>query len=552
MRPKNPVRPKNPQPNQSSPVARDTAPDIVSWRPGTTSGHEPGNLPGHQTPEGAQPPGVHTPAVVITDLPPETHIRPILADLPISHYYLAPGLVERLPEPDPQTGWRSIVSGRKYVDLLEGGTVLLGTDAEGHFRAKSMTELMPSGPRLERVAGTPKWRKLQPASSVRDDSELIISRHRLPDDEPSPPGPSKRPRVDEQESSAQAEDPAAPGRSGVGDSAPPPHTRLPGSAAEPWMNWGIAAHHASPEDVTIGGVLYSTVPRGALPDDPIVYIKNPAHLVYDFDLLQSTLRRDLDQQPRGAIKVPPSQRWEIDPNLPFDKAFTDQVATYFPELTDISLLNVAREQFRRANGSDNATGVGLTTLRQVFNDWTTSRPTPRPELTDPLLMLPITPMSASQGNARKLELPVLSDPAPLQRLEFAAHKFREQWHYFLTTQTGVELKRFMANLLKRNGYIVFDPTNATSYPALVFRRAGHDFVFYMSLHRVRGKNIHVPSASDPGLAPGRLLERIGHPAMQAVENAKAAGKLIWLKGGSQVAVGQPDAAFIVRIDDGSL
>ncbi|MHC8319720.1 hypothetical protein ACYZT4_03295 [Pseudomonas sp. GB2N2] len=430
-----------------------------------------------------------------------------------------------MPEPDAQHGLRSIVSGRKYVDLVDGGTVLLGVDAEGHYRAKLMSELIPSGPRLARVGNTPQWRRIEPDNISTVDSELIVTRRQLPLDEAT--GPAKRPRMTD----------------GMIDGQP-----VPGAGAVPWSDWGIAPPQASPTDVTIAGIRYKTVPRSETAAEPIVYIKHPAHVNYDFDLLQRTLSLDPANQPRGAIQVPPDQHWEIDPTRPFEVALTDYVATYFPELTEVSMLNVAREQFALANGCRFATGTGLTTLRQVFNDWKTTNNTPRPELADPLLMLPITPTSPGQGTNRILALPALSDPAPLRRLEFDPHKFQDTWDYFTLTQSAIDAKRFMKDLLERNGYAVFTPTSAPTYPALVFLRNGHDFVFYMSLYRARGNKIHVPSTDVRILTPDRMLQQIGQPAMQAVERAHKVNKLIWLRGGSHVSAQQPNSVFIVRTD----
>lgn len=521
MSPKHPIRPKTPgDSNQGASRIRDTAPDNLPRRPGSTQRDAPDQPQGHQFPESSQPPDVQPPAIEIIDLPADLLISRTTTEHLISHFYLAPKLVERLPAPDPETGIRLIPSGRQYVDLVDGGTVPLGIDPQGHFKAKQMAELVPSGPRLERVEGTSKWRQVQPGSRDSGDSELIVSRRRLPGDEQDEAGPSKRPREIEP---------------------------LPDS--EPWKNWAIAPQHASPEDITIEGVRYKTVPLNDAPDHPIVYIKNPTHLVYDFDLLQRTLSGDIEQQPRGAIQLPSTRRWEIDPNLPFDKALTDYVATYFPELSVISLLNVARKQFSLANGSDTATNAGLTTLRQVFNDWKSSSITPRPELVDPLLMLPVAPMTPGSGGYRVVELPLLSDQMPLQRLVFDPHKFREEWRYFSTTQYAGDLKRFMADLLTRNGYVVFEPTTAQSYPALVFRRPEHDFVFHMTLHRVLGKKIHIPPASDQGFSHYRLPELIGLPAMRAVQEAETTNKLVWLKGGSQVSKDRQDSVFIVRTND---
>ncbi|MHC8358477.1 hypothetical protein ACYZTL_25530 [Pseudomonas sp. LB3P81] len=148
-----------------------------------------------------------------------------------------------------------------------------------------------------------------------------------------------------------------------------------------------------------------------------------------------------------------------------------------------------------------------------------------------------------------MELPLLSDQVPLQRLEFDPGKLLEEWRYFTTTQNGADLKRFMTNLLTRYGYTVFAPTSADAWPALVFQRTGHDFGFYMTLHRVLGKRIHIPSTSHRGFSPDRLPKLIGLPAMQAVQGAQAVNKLIWLKGGSQSSADRPGSIFIVRSDD---
>ncbi|VVP30580.1 hypothetical protein PS838_04320 [Pseudomonas fluorescens] len=506
--------------NTLTPGRPDATLDRLPGRPGFSPGHEP-DLPQRQ------PFLEHTPAhdaqlaaIEITDLPASTHISRLTTDHPISRYYLPPKMVERLPAPDPQTGFRSISSGRKFVDLVDGGTVLLETDAQGHLRAKQLSELLPSGPRLERVEGTLEWRQVSVNSIRTGDSELIISRHPVQGDGQEEAGPSRRPRI-----------PEAP------------------ASSEPWKNWGIATHHASPEDVTIEGAQYKTVPRVDTPDHPIVYIKNPAHLIYDFDLFQSTLRQHAEQQPRGAIQVPPTHHWTVDPTLPFDRTLTQYVATYFPELSNLCVLNVARKQFSLANGSDIATGVGLTTLRQAHNDWKTSSITPRPELVDPLLMLSVLPTVPGKGTYRIVELPDSADQVSLQRLEFDTQKFSREWNYFTSTLAAGDYKRFMKNLLTRNGYTVFELSPAQNFPAVVFTRPGHDFVFYMTLHRIRGRKVQTPPNDDRRYAPERLPELIGLPAMRAVQNAEAANKLVWLKGGGQFRGDHPDSVFIVRTDD---
>ncbi|MEX5689156.1 hypothetical protein [Pseudomonas silesiensis] len=520
MSPKYPSRPKAPgSTNDSTPGRRDTTADHLPRRPGILPGHEPDLSQPHLYPEHSAAPDAQPPAVEITDLPASTHISRITTDHPISHYYLPPKMVDRLPAPDPLTGFRSISSKRKFVDLVDGGTVLLGTDRHGHLRVKRLSELEPSGPRLERVEGTLAWRQVRAVSIGTGDSELIITRHPLAGDGLEA-GPSRRPRI--------------------------PDT---GASSEPWKNWGIAAHHASPGDISIEGVRYKTVPRVDASDHPIAYIKNPAHLIYDFDLFQATLRQHIEQQPRGAIQVPPTHHWEVDPRMPFDRTLTDYVAAYFPELSDLSLLNVARKQFSLANGSDIATGAGLTTLRQVFTDWKTSSVTPRPELADPLLMLSVLQTIPGKGSHRIVELPDPADQVPLQRLQFDSQKFSGEWRYFSSSLTAGAIKRFMKDLLTRNGYTVFELGPAHTFPTVVFTRTGHDFVFYMSLHRIHGRKVQISPSDERRYVPERLPELIGPAAMRAVQNAEAANKLIWLKGGGQILADHPDSVFIVRTDD---
>ena len=483
MRPKNPIRPKIPGPSiEGAPTTRDLVPDYLPTRPGHLPGQGAEPIPGTRLPDPVQFPGPQDAAIAISNLPAETQVTRITLEPPISNYYLPPRLVERLPAPNPQTGLRSILSGRQYVDLADGGTVLLGTDAQGHPRAGHPSERVPSGPRLERVPGTHVWRQLS-ATSV------------------------------------------------------------------PWKHWGISLQQASPQDIVIDGTCYRTLPRGNVPDHPIAYIRNPDHRVYDFDRLHNVLRHFPDQQPRGAIQIPPTRQWEIDPTRPFDRTLTDYVEHYFPGLADASIENIARTQFILANGSDTATEAGMTALRQVFNEWKTQARTPRPELADPLLMLPITPTSAGNGSSRLLELSHPGELGPLRRLAFDPDKFREDWRYFITTQYGGDLKRFMRNLLIRHGYTVFELTPAQNYATLVFKRTGHDFLYHMTVHRVHGRRLHIHDNASDGLNPVRLPDLIGEPATQALRAAEAADKVIWLKGGSHVSTDYGNSVFIVRTDD---
>ncbi len=507
MSPKRPTRPKTDTPD-TTPVVRDTTPDTPTpprLMPDTlidpTLTHPAWQLPA--------PPVTRRQMIEIYDLPAETHVRDSTVQRPIGSYFLAPGLVNRLPPPDLLNGIRS--AGRHaYVDLVEGGTVQIGPDAQNGMRARLSNELLASGPLLERVEGTLVWRPVLTGNAPdAGTSQLFISRHRVPDDEPSAV-PSKRPRLEE----------------------------------TPWNGWSIDPQHATPGDIRVDGIQYKVIPRGNA-NDPIVYIKNPNHLIYDFDLLDRTLRLDPQQQPRGAIQVPPAQHWQIDPTLPFERPLTNYVSQYFPELSATSLENIAFHQFVLANGANIATGSGLTLLRQTFNDWKTGNSHPRPQLADPLLMLPILPTSGG-GAIRVIELPTPTPGGPLQRLDFDPALFRQEWLYSTNTQSAVDLKRFMATLLTRNGYAVFDPSPSNSFPALVFKRTGHDYVFFISLHRIRGRKINQTLNVDQHSASLRLHIQVGAAAAAAVIAAHATHKVVWLRGGPQTLANADDTVFIVR------
>jgi len=459
----------------------------------------------------------------IVDLPAETHITPVVVHAPIEHFFLAPNQLSRIPAPNALSGIRELGTQRHFVDLQEGGTVLLGIDSENHFRARLNSDYRPSGPRLERVEGTLTWRvKPSDDGAGGGDSRLTLKRLRNPDDDP--------------------QDVVAPKRSS---------TATGEEWSDPWKKWDAPPQQASIASIEVDGIRFLLVPRGTDPDHPIVYIKNPEHWVYDFDYMERILGTDLMQQPRGAIRVPPANQWEVDPNLPFQHPLKQYIATYFPLLSETSVNKVARHQFGLANDGDMATGVGLTRLRQTFNDWKRGNSTPHPPLADPLLMLPtLATSSGGPGLSRTLELPALTPEGPLQRLDFDLT--RQEWDYFKTTQSGVELKRLMANILNRQGYDVFTPTPSSSFPALVFRRENHPFVFFISLHRVRGRKVHQPLSSAPDATDARLNTQVGYPALQEILQAHAEKRLVWLKGGSQIHASQPDSIFIVRDDESRL
>ncbi len=454
------------------------------------------------------------------------------APVSLDNYHLSPELVPLLSAPDATSGIRTFRT-RTYVELEDGATVLLGRDAEQNYRARSSTELIASGPRLEQVEGSLLWRRVpQPIEPGSSDSPQTITLHSLSDDELSEGPAPKRQRT----------------------TSPPPQSEAAVQGPAVFKrDWAFKPTLTLPHFITVNDVHYKVMSRMEARDYPILYIQPPTHPAYDFDVLEAILRHTPDEQPRAVIRVPPDNHWEIDARLPFEKPLTAYVRDVFPEVTTVTLENIARKQFELANSSTYADAAGLTALRQIFHSWKQATPSPHPQWSDPLLMLSVLPTSSgTTSTSRAIELPFPSTTGTLNRLDFDPMRFRRQWDYFLSTYSTVDFKRFMADLLSRHGYTVMEPNNFNSFPALVFRRTGHDYLFFMSLHRTRIPKLSLPTHTNPNTTGMNLETQVGDAAAQAVKDAHAANKIVWLKGGSQILPGHADTVFIIRDDNARL
>ena len=528
MSPRRNTRPTLPTSSPDTPRTRgDTSPETLPGSPTRGTGTDPAPV----TPPGRQPDAVDppSPTIQLAEITSQTPAHESTTAVPLDHYQLSPELVPMLSEPDTLSGIRTFRT-RTYVDLAEGGTVLLGRDADQHYRARLGTELIASGPRLEQVEGSLLWRLAHRAETDIPGSTLTITRRRPAEDEPSEVVAPKRQHTPSPPSEATSQN--APAFS---------------------KPWGIEPRLTVPDFITLGDAHYKVVTRVDAREYPIAYIQHPSHSPYDFDVLEATLRHTPDEQPRSVIRVPPDNHWQIDARLPFDKPLTAYVRQAFPEVTTVTLENIARKQFTLANDSPFADAAGLTALRQIFNSWKNSTPSPHPQWSDPLLMLPVLRAASGTSNtSRSLDLPNPTSRMSLDRLDFDPQRFPQQWDYFVTTYSPTDLKRFMANLLTRNGYAVFEPNALNSFPALVFRRPGHDYVFFMSLHRTRIPKISLPAHTHPSTTGVDLETQVGEHAAKAVRDAHRNNKVIWLKGGSQIRPNYADTVFIVRDDDARL
>ncbi len=528
MSPRRNTRPTLPTSSPDTPhSSRDTSPETVPGSPTRGEGGDPAPV----TPPGRQPDAAEplSPTIQLAEITSQPPVHESTTVVPLDHYHLSSELIPMLSAPDATSGIRTFRT-RTYVDLAEGGTVLLGHDAEQNYRARLSTELIASGPRLEQVEDSLLWRLAHRAETDAADATSSITRRRPAEDEPSEVVEPKRQHTISPPSEPAVESPPAFGK-----------------------NWGVEPRLTVPDFITVDGVHYKVVTRTDAREYPIAYIQQPSHSRYDFDVLEATLRHTPDEQPRSVIRMPPDNHWQIDARLPFDKPLTGYVREAFPEVSTATLENIARKQFTLTNSSSFADAAGLTALRQIFSSWKNGTPSPHPEWSDPLLMLPVLrAASGSSSTSRSLDLPNPTSRMSLDRLDFDPQRFAQQWDYFVTTYSPMDLKRFMANLLTRNGYGVFEPNSLNSFPALVFRRTGHDYVFFMSLHRTRIPKISLPAHTHPNTTGISLETQVGEHAANAVREAHQNNKLIWLKGGSQIRPNYPDTVFIVRDDDARL
>jgi hypothetical protein len=110
----------------------------------------PGNSPSGGTARNESRP---LPAMVIQATPDEVRPPPRRSSLESYLIYANATL------PDANSSGFRVVNGRTYVDLSIGGTVLVGTDPDtGLYRARLSSELLPSGPVLERDGNSGFWR----------------------------------------------------------------------------------------------------------------------------------------------------------------------------------------------------------------------------------------------------------------------------------------------------------------------------------------------------------------------------------------------------------
>ncbi|MHC8319721.1 hypothetical protein ACYZT4_03300 [Pseudomonas sp. GB2N2] len=431
--------------------------------------------------------------------------------------FLASFLASSLTKPQTD-GLRHGKHQRVYAEIENEGVTLVRRNARGEYQAASANELIASGPLLERITGTDFWRRKNTDTSDEQ------------------PGPSnrKRPRLDEDTDTSPVTESLAT------------HLRAQDApvldlSAALWRNWGTSTKPLSGESVEIDSLHYRIVPHGSPERTGVAYLENPQFSPTRYAEFEQMLRDDPTLQPKWAVRK--NDQWQVvESPRPFDKNLTGYVGATFRDFSDTSLSTVAKAVFNRANNADVINAFGLMVMHQTYRNWAspTRARAPRPELADPLLMLPALPVS---NGLLALTVP---DAGVLRRLDFAPQHFQTEWNNYNADRSDYNLKRLVGSVLVRNGYEVFPLTNEHRGPTLVFTRANHDAVFFLKLGRVEGDAIRQITPSGNELTDPHLGSRIGEPAHAALRMAFDQNKVVWLLGGTQKTAAGLESVFIIR------
>ncbi|VVQ06081.1 hypothetical protein PS918_04681 [Pseudomonas fluorescens] len=405
---------------------------------------------------------------------------------------------------------------RIYAEIENEGVTLVRRDANGEYRAASPNKLDATGPLLERVAGTDFWRR----KSAEEQ-----------------PGPSKRPRLDEDTSDTSDTESFAAGLL-TQDSPMDLSSAL-------WRNWGTATKPQSGESIAIDGLHYRIVPGGAPDSTHVAYLEHPHFSPSRYADFEQMLHDNPTLQPRWAVRQ--DNTWRVvESSRPFDKNLTGYVSVTFRDFSDTSLSTVARAVFNRANNAEVINAFGLMVLHQTFRNWISpSRArAPRRELADPLLMLPVASRLPSSNGW--ITLPPPDAAGALRRLDFAPEHFPVEWTNYTSDPSDYNLKRMVGSVLVRNGYDVFPLTQDHRAPLLVFTRRNHDAVFFLRLERVNGESVREITSPGDELSNPQLPSLIGEPARAALLSAYDQNRLVWLLGGPQENPSGLKSVFLIR------
>lgn len=433
---------------------------------------------------------------------------------------IPPTLAGRLTKVDAN-GLRYDKLKRTYVDVAEEGTVLVHKNADGEYQATTASELVPSGPVLESIEGMTLWQR-KPA---RNESPV-----RLPATEDSSPGPSKRPRLDDDIELAGTEANVDPV---ITTTTPNPYL---------WASWGKTTKPDAVESIQIGQLHYPIVPQGPMADElPLVFIQHPRFAPSRFETFERMLHEAPELQPVLAYRSGQGPQKVLGTRLVFEKPLARYVADSFKGFTDQTSRVVAKRLFELSSDTEEFNGSGLARMLQTVRHWEGKSTKWVAGMGDPLDMLPIT---ASSHVSRRL-IPLLP-PESVETLQQLNFNPSYNWKIYANDQTAANLKKLFVNILNESGYDTLTPEAVTHRNTLVFKRPNHPKVYFMKLGRAETDGIEIRTPSTPELDEPLLINQMSPQMHQTLVAANARNDVIWLIGGVQhPPVGSP-SIFIIR------
>ncbi|VVN66988.1 hypothetical protein PS718_00161 [Pseudomonas fluorescens] len=459
------------------------------------------------------------------------------ASLGLQHPFILDAvLAEQLKQkPISPEGIRYDKRKKPYVEMEDGRMVMV-RKVQNDYRQTNSREASPTGDWVEYLPDKQKWREVPPAEMTakrtHPEADLAIN----PEDAIA--GPSKRARLaSETDSEAGAEALAQHLLS-----TPPSPLDL---STRHWKNWGKTTKPESGESIEIQGKHYSIVAQGLGPETRLVYLQHPGFKPKRFDAFEEMLRETPSHQPKWALKG--GDQWNVLDKPPFEMPMTQYVSRTFNTLSDHSVQAITRALFDRASLPDGINNQGLSTLALTFRHWMNraSYEPPPHAFSDPLVMLPRTPIqSDSVTPGWRLTLP---PPRPdlLQRLDFDPQRFPGLWQTYQTTATPASLRNLFSALLQDNGYVVYSTSRPLNEAALIFHREGVRAVFVLKFPPITADTVRRHTAVGFELTRADFQARLSDAGREALNTHLARDEIIYLLGGIQHSASAP-TLFIVR------
>jgi hypothetical protein len=446
--------------------------------------------------------------------------RTTATDTPLPAY-LSPEDVKTLTRADVSSaGIRYNKLKQSFVDTAEG-TVMVRKNPQGEYQHVSASTRSVPDIVFEQIPDSLLWRRKTMATQAGI-STGVPRRNAEPD------SPGKRARLDPSEQPVTT--PA------LGASAPSDQTPFF------WLPWGHLNKPPVVQSIQLGWLHYPIVPVGSNRTPKVYFVQHPDFVPARFEAFEQMLRTSPSLQPVATFRIG-NDPGEVHPGKRFfEEPISQSVANTFPDFSAATAWAVGKRLFELADNSAVITGTGLVNIQAVLHQWK-QKPFPTaPAYADPLNMLAIAP-SIDARDKKLIPMPSQSD-SELQRLTFDPQRFPIEWNHYKTWPTDLNLRRLLGALLVRSGYDVFPLTYEHRQPTLVFKREGHDPVYFLKL----GAVAQVGLSHRPGneLADPSLPSRIGSEAFRELTTAATQDKVIWLIGGVLKVESNPDSVFIIR------